>query len=301
MTASHHIAAVGIDLGGTRLKMMAATADGLVVTSRIATIAGDDWIAKSRAAARGFLADVGEPAAIGVAAPGLASADERSISFLPNRLPGLEGLDWTELTGVSHPVPVLNDAHAALMGEVWAGAARGLQDVLMLTLGTGVGGAAMLGGQLLRGHLGRAGHVGHISLDPTGAPSIVGTPGSLEGALGNHSLAARSNGRFTDTRTLVEAVQGGDAFAAEVWHTMMVKLAAGLTSLINAFDPQRIIIGGGIAECGDLLFDAVAVELDRIEWRPGGHRVEITGATLGDEAGALGAAYYALQKTTAIS
>lgn len=301
MSTDQSIAAVGIDLGGTRLKMMAATADGQVVTSRIETIAGDDWIAKSQAASRRFLADVGEPPAVGVAAPGLASPDERSISYLPNRLPGLEGLDWTEVTGASQPVPVLNDAHAALMGEVWAGAARGLENVLMLTLGTGVGGAVMLHGRLLRGHIGRAGHLGHISLDPAGAPSIVGTPGSLEGALGNHSVGARSEGRFTDTKALVDAVQAGDAFAAEVWQTMMVKLSAGLTSLINAFDPQRIILGGGIAECGDLLFDAVDRELDRIEWRPGGHRVEIMGATLGDEAGALGAAYYALQKTTSDS
>src|SRR5207248_10157438 len=143
------------------------------------------------------------PSAVGVSAPGLAAADRRCISHMPRRLQGLEGLDWTEFLGVGRPVPVLNDAHAALLGECWIGAAQGLQNVAMLTLGTGVGGAAMVDGKLLRGHVGRAGHLGHICLNPYGTPGITGTPGSLENAIGNCTIEERTLGRFRSTHDLV--------------------------------------------------------------------------------------------------
>src|SRR5207249_12254403 len=136
-----------------------------------------------------FRSEHGNPSAgIGVSAPGLAARDERSIAVMPGRLSGLEGLDWTRFLDSPKPVPVLNDAHAALMGEAWLGAARGFRNVILLTLGTGVGGAAMVDGRLLRGHLGRAGHLGHVCLDPAGPPDCAGTPGSLEVAIGNGTL-----------------------------------------------------------------------------------------------------------------
>src|SRR5204863_9314343 len=128
-------------------------------------------------------------AAVGVAAPGLPSRDGGSITYMPDRLPGLEGLNWQEWLGLDAPVPVFNDAQAALLGEVWIGSAKGATNVVLLTLGTGVGGAAMVDGRVLRGNLGRAGHLGHVSLNPEGALDIVNTPGSLEDSIGDHNLA----------------------------------------------------------------------------------------------------------------
>jgi glucokinase len=213
---------------------------------------------------------------------------------MPGKLRGLEGLNWTDALKASHVVPVVNDAHAALLGEFWVGAAVGYRDVVLLTLGTGVGGAVLTDGRLYKGHFGRAGHLGHISLNPDGTPDIVGTPGSLEQAIGNGTLPERSNGRFTSTRELVAAHLNGDEKASEVWLRSVNKLAAGITSIINALDPETVIIGGGIAQSGAALFEPLAAFLTRIEWRPLGHRVRILPAALGDIAGTLGAVYYAM-------
>src|SRR5205823_7874924 len=169
-----------------------------------------EWAEKIRALVQHLQLEGGDPAdGIGLSAPGLAAADGRSIVCMPERLQGLEGLDWTKFLSAARTVPVLNDAHAALLGEAWVGAARGLQNVVMLTLGTGVGGAAMVDGRLLRGHLGRAGHLGHICLNPLGTPDVTGTPGSLEDAIGNCTIGARTHGRFQSTHDLVAAYRSG--------------------------------------------------------------------------------------------
>ena len=110
-----------------------------------------------------------DPAVYGLAAPGIANPDGRSIWWMQGRRDEMQGLDWSSHLETASAVRVLNDAQAALLGEVWQGAARGCRNVLLLTLGTGVGGAAIVDGRLIRGHLGRAGHFGHVSLDPLGS------------------------------------------------------------------------------------------------------------------------------------
>jgi glucokinase len=183
---------------------------------------------------------------------------------MQGRLQGLEGLNWTDFLQAPHSVPVLNDAHAALLGEAWKGAAVGYRDAVLLTLGTGVGGAILADGRLYKGHIGRAGHLGHICLNPDGPPDIVGTPGSLEQMIGNCTLPARSGGRFTLTRQLVDAHLAGDAQATEIWLRSIFNLAAGITSIINAIDPEVIILGGGIAQAGPALFDPLKHFMERL-------------------------------------
>lgn len=286
---------LGLDLGGTRLKALALTPEGSEIARDTAPTQGDDWQDQVRRCVAGLIARQGPPLAIGVAAPGLAAADERSIAFMPGRLTGLEGLDWTKFVESPTPVPVINDAHAALLGEVWLGAAQGMRDVVMLTLGTGVGGAILSAGRLLTGHIGRAGHLGHLTVNANGPPDIANTPGSLEDAVGNHSLGARSHGSHTSTAALVADVLRGDAAATVVWNRSIRDLASGIVSLINILDPETILLGGGIAEAGDALFVPLAAELDHLEWRPGGHQVRLIHARLGDWAGAHGAAARALE------
>jgi glucokinase len=232
--------------------------------------------------------------AAGVAAPGLAAHDYRSIACMPERLPGIEGLDWQDFFAAAHPVPVVNDAQGALLGEAWLGAARSTRHAVLLTLGTGVGGAAMIDGRLLRGHLGRAGHFGHMSLDPGWTPDIVGAPGSLEDAIGDCSLLARTCGRFASTKALVAACRRGDADARRVWATSVRALAAAIASIVNALDPEVVVIGGGISRSGPALFVPLRRHLDRFEWRPQGARVRVVAAALGDRAGAYGAAWLGL-------
>jgi glucokinase len=290
---------IGLDLGGTNIKGLAVTPSGRVLGEKLSATSSTGKLSWVKHVDR-VLADLRNvvktpPASIGLAAPGLTARDHRSIAFMPERLPGLENFDWQNHFRSSHPVPVLNDAHAALFGEVWRGAARDCKNVVLLTLGTGVGGAAIVDGHPLRGHIGRAGHFGHISLNPEGPPDITGTPGSLEDAIGDSTLQARSHGRFTSTRDLVAAAGKRDAEARKVWLASVRALAAGICSLINALDPEVVILGGGITQAGAALFRPLQEFLNQFEWRPGGARARIVRAKLGARAGAFGAAWQAMQ------
>jgi glucokinase len=285
---------LGLDLGGTRLKALCLTSEGAEIARATAPSGGDNWKESVKQCVEQLKEAYGAPASIGVAAPGLPDRDGRGIAHMPGRLPGLEGLDWQDFLGFDKSVPVLNDAHAALLGEVWLGAARSLHDVVLLTLGTGVGGAILTNGKLLRGSLGRAGQLGHISIHADGPPDIVNTPGSLEDAVGNHSLHTRSGGRFHSTADLVAATKTGDPQAAALWQTTIRDLAAGIVSLINVLDPEAVVLGGGIAEAGDDLFLPLAAEMERVEWRPNNQGVSILRAALGEWAGAIGAASYSI-------
>jgi glucokinase len=295
----------GIDVGGTNLKAVAVSADGEILqrlnrATADGAAAADNWIAHAHAAIADFVSSPqrGSPAALGVCAPGLAAADGRSIAHLPGKLAGLAGIDWTRALNQQATVPVLNDAHAALIGEAWVGAAKGHRHVVLLTLGTGVGGAVLHDGHLLRGAIGRAGHIGHLSLDPEGKPSITGMPGAIEVLIGDYTVAQRSGGRFQTTAALVAAHRVGDAEATRVWLKSIRALACAIGSCINLFDPELVVVGGGIAQAGDALFGPLQSEMDRVEWRPGGHRVPIVPATLGEWAGASGAAAHALHTRT---
>jgi len=290
--------AIGIDLGGSCVKSVAVAKDGRTLAqSSVPFDAGAqmEWADKIREIVAQFRIDQGaEPSCIGLSAPGLAARDGRSIARMPGRLKGLEGLDWATFLKTSSPIPVLNDAHAALLGEAWIGAARGFQNVIMLTLGTGVGGAAIVDGNLLRGHIGRAGHLGHISLDIDGPSDVCGTPGSLEVMIGNCTIADRTNGLFKTTHDLVTAHLAGDPEASYFWLRSVRALACAVASFVNVLDPEAVIIGGGIARAGDALFAPLRECLAEIEWRSAGYEVKVLPATLGELAGAYGAAHNAL-------
>jgi glucokinase len=294
-------AAVGIDLGGTLLKAVAVSADGALLGRTTRPVKdGTDGIAEWIARANDALVELvgsSTPAsrAVGVCAPGLASRDGTSIAHLPGRLVGLEGVKWSDVLQGNPRVTVLNDAHAALVGESWIGAARGRRDVVLLTLGTGVGGAVMTDGRLLRGALGRAGHLGHMSLDAAGPRSITGMPGAVEVLVGDCTIRERTEGRFASTADLIAAHLAGDVFATGVWTKSIRALGCAIASYINLFDPEIVVVGGGIAKAGDVLFMPLRAEVEKVEWRPGGHAVPIVPANLGEWAGAMGAAREAMK------
>lgn len=293
------MACIGIDLGGSSVKAVAVTRSGQRLDEANQAFDPESPMAFAQTV-RGLIAELenrhGPAERVGLSAPGLAAADGRSIASLPNRLEGMEGLDWTEYLRRDQPVPVLNDAHAALMGEVWLGAARGKVNVILLTLGTGVGGAAMVDGRLLRGHTGKAGHLGHLCLDPDGTPDICGTPGSLEMMIGNCTIRERSGGRFSSTHELVEAVRRGDAEAERIWLKSVKALACAIGSLSNVLDPEVAVIGGGIARAGELLFEPLRRMVSEVEWKVCGHELRLVPAELGELAGAFGAAWNAIRR-----
>ena len=295
--------AAGIDLGGTRVKGIAHDLELEEELERTILSTNDGKFFDEDPSWANAIRDLldewetrfeNQFASIGIASPGLTAKDERSIAFMPGRLDGIENLVWEDFLSTSARTCVVNDAHAALLGETWQGAAKGCKDVVLLTIGTGVGGAAMTDGRLLRGHLGRAGHFGHLSLDPFGEKDICGTPGSLEDAIGDCTIEKRSKGRFTRTKELVDAHLTGDKEAGEIWLRSIRHLAAGITSLTNALDPEVVILGGGIANAGESLLAPLRSYLDDMEWRPNGNRISIRIAELGEWAGAIGALRHAI-------
>ena len=287
--------AIGLDIGVSNVKAAGVSPAGEVLFRQSFETRAEstDWPARVKANLAEMERSKGGAEWLGVAAPGVARADGRAIRWMRGRMTEVQGLDWGKY--LNRRVPVVNDAQAALVGEVWQGAGRGASNAILLTLGTGVGGAAMVDGHLLRGHLGRAGHLGHICLDISAERDICNTPGSLEKMVGNYTIAARSNGAFTSTLQLVQACRQGNAAAWRIWTASLDALACGIVSLINVLDPQRVIIGGGIAVAGDTLFEPLRARVKEMEWSLEGEHVEIVPAMLGEFAGAIGAARNAMQ------
>ena len=294
--------AIGIDLGGTNIKaalVETASARTLATLSR-PTRDGEfegetpRFALTVREIVHEFEARAGEKLRVGLSAPGLANPDGHCIDWMPGRMHGLEKFHWSAF--LERDCRVLNDAHAALLGEVWAGAAKDTQDAFMLTLGTGVGGAIWSGGRLMKGKIGRAGHLGHITIDANAACDDFNTPGSLEDAIGNQTIGKRGEGHYATTHALLDALSAGDAHAAKVWLASVRGLAAAIASLINVLDPEVVIVGGGIAVgAGARLFEPLQQALAEFEWRPGGHQARIVSAQLGDSAGCLGSVFNLLQ------
>jgi len=171
----------------------------------------------------------------------------------------------------------------------------GYQNVVMVTLGTGVGGAVMMEGRLLKGTIGRAGHIGHICLDPQGEQSICRVPGGLEWFVGDYSLSERSAGKYSSTKKLVEDYRRGEKYAVSLWRNTVRVLACGIVSAINMMDPEAVVLGGGLTAAKEALFEPLKEFLDEFEWRPMDSRVEILQASLGEYGGAIGAARNSLQ------
>lgn len=289
--------AIGIDIGGTRVKSVLIDSAGAVLAQdeRDSAEGAPALVALIGAVLHTFgVVDRALP--LGIACPGLARPDHRAIACMPGRLAGVAGLDFGQALG--REVLVINDAHAATLSEAALGAAAGCRHVVMLTLGTGVGGGVILNGRLYTGATGRAGHLGHITVDAAGPRDICNMPGSIEDAIGNHSIKQRSGGRFTSTRDLLDAADAGDASAKTIWLDSVGRLAAAIASLINALDPEVVVIGGGIASAGAALFEPLDAAMQLTEWRPLGKAVPIVPAALGTLAGARGAALFALRPET---
>lgn len=289
---------IGIDLGGTRIKGVAVdTAGNILHQSYTATNDGEEELWKAAIAAT--VNDLKEKldinqAVVGISAPGLPDKKNTAIAFMPGRLEGLENFVWEQY--LNCPVYVLNDGVAALVAESKTGAARRSTNAILVTLGTGVGGALLINGKPYQGSFNKAGHIGHTVVDSESDCDVTGMPGSLEECIGNCSIEKRSAGRFNSTHELLKAFRNGDTFAKDIWLASVKKLAIGLASASNLISPDTIIIGGGIAEANEDLFIPLNKWFDVFEWQPGGSRPQIVKAVHGDLAGAIGAACYAMEK-----
>jgi len=289
---------IGIDLGGTRIKGVVIDAVGNVLHQTYTPTndgEGEVWkeaIAKTVHELRQKIP--GEKIAVGISAPGLPNKENTTIAFMPGRLEGLENFVWSDYLKCS--AHVLNDGVAALVAEAKTGAAKNSTNAIMITLGTGVGGALLINKQPYQGSFNKAGHIGHMVIDSNGDADVTNMPGSLEECIGNCTVEKRSKGKFTSTHELLDAYRDDDEFAKNVWLSSIKKLAIGLASASNLISPDTIVVGGGIAEANDDLFIPLNKWFDEFEWQPGGIRPQIVKAVHGDLAGAIGAACFAMNK-----
>ena len=290
--------AIGIDLGGTRIKGVAVNDQGDVLYQIYAdTNDGDNAVWKKAVAetVQSLLEKIKQHSAvIGISAPGLPDDDNSYIAVMPGRMQGLEKLVWKKFLG--HPAYVMNDGIAAMMAEAQSGAAKTKKHAVLLTLGTGVGGAILIDGKPYQGAFNKAGHIGHMVIRDEGDCDVTGMPGSLEECIGNCTVEKRSQGKFSSTKDLLDAFRNGDEFAREIWLKSVQHLAIGIASITNILSPEIIVLGGGITEAGRDLFEPLEKFIEQYEWRAGGNKVEIVKAVHGDLAGAIGAACFAMNR-----
>ncbi len=289
---------IGIDLGGTRIKGIVLNEEGKLL-HKVYTLTndGDDTIWKQAISTtvNQLIEEVGfKPDSIGISAPGLPNEKNNAIAFMPGRLQGLENFIWSDF--LKYPCFVLNDAVAALLAEARLGIAIHKKNVVMLTLGTGVGGAILIDGRPYQGAFNKAGHIGHMVINDDGDVDVTGMPGSLEEAIGNVTIEKRSGGKFSSTKELIVALKAGDEFAKKIWLTSIKKLAIGIASVTNILSPEMVVLGGGITEAGKELFEPLEEFMNSYEWRAGGNKTTIVKANFGDLSGAAGAACFAKEK-----
>ena len=314
----------GIDIGGTKVLGVAlGPADDVVAEARVATPTGERDIVGSHVAEAVAqvvddldreLAATGD-APVGVGLPGMLDRHGR-LCFAPN-LPQAHGVDWTQLVGDRLPgrlIVIENDANFAVLAEHRLGAARGYRHVVMVTLGTGIGGGIVLDGRVQVGSAGFAGEIGHMVVDPAGPPCPCGRRGCWErfasgAGLGVRAREAALAGRLGEVVRLAggdpESVRGedvsaaaaaGDPAAGRVIEEVGWWVGFGLANLAAVLDPECFVLGGGVARAGDLLVEAARATFGELvegaERRP---LAVIVPAAFGDRAGAVGAALAARQ------
>jgi glucokinase len=253
--------------------------------------------------------DVGaEICAISVVVPGTVSVENGVVMKAPN-VPALDGFRLAAAleSELQWPAILENDANAAAVGEMWKGAGRGHRTIVCLTLGTGVGGGIILDGELWRGVDGSAGELGHIGIEPFGGVACTcGSRGCLEvyaSATAIVRMTREARPRYPDSplhtneeltaKGVYEQGLAGDELALEVFRRMGIYLGVGMATFINIFNPELIVIGGGVAAGWDLFISHAREQVNTRAFPIPARRAEIAPAECGDDAGILGAAQIA--------
>ncbi|HZO77532.1 MAG TPA: ROK family protein [Solirubrobacteraceae bacterium] len=282
---------VAIDVGGTTMKGAVFDRQGRTwnETRRpTGTDRGAEAVIESILAFAGRLASPSPgPRAVGIAVPGLVRDSDGMVLEATNV--GLRDVPLRELASrrLSSPVAVLHDVRAAALAEGTLGAARGRSDYLLLTLGTGVGAAVIIGGHPYTGAHGIGGELGHVAVDPRGPVCRCGGTGCLE-AIASAGAVERRFGHGIDAQAVAHRAAAHEPAATRVWHEALDALALAIVNYATLLDPEVVVIGGGLANAGPRLFDPLS-DLVRASTRFG-KAVPIVPAALGEEAGCFGAA-----------
>jgi glucokinase len=304
---------IAVDLGGTKLAAGVVDRDGTVEGLAVepTELSGEDaLLAQLERVIGGLVSD--DLVALGVGVP--STIDQRSGRAVASVNIPLAGVDLRERLHGRFGVPVLieNDGNAAAVAEHRLGAGRGARHVVMLTLGTGVGGGLILDDRLYRGAVGAAAELGHITLDLNGPPCQGTCPGRghLEAMASGHAAdrlaheaaaerpdgdigRAAGAGREVDARLLVELASTGPGDARDVLEHVGIHLGVGICDLVNVFNPEIVVVGGGFAEAGEFLLAPARRVVAERALLPAREVVRIVEAELGPDAGLIGAALVA--------
>ena len=288
---------LGVDLGGTAIKLGLFSLDGdLLAEHQCPTPqpATPGAVCMEIVEAIGVLDPDGRAPVVGIGLPGPMDAQARIARVCIN-LPGWEEVPlaaWLE-PRLNRRVTLANDGNCALVGEAWKGAASGFDDVVLLTLGTGVGGGVMLSGALFTGHHGAAAEPGLITLFPEGPACNSGNRGSLEQFA---SITGLQRLGADDPAALAAAASRGDQDALAIWDRYGELLGTGISSLVYVFTPQLVLLGGGLAGASAHFLPAVRREVTSRVQAISREGLQIKACALGNGAERLGAARLAVQR-----
>jgi len=303
--------AIGVDVGGTKVAALVVDTQGAVRDRRLVPSPAEDAEAVTRtivALVAELLSVHEEVAAVGIGAAGLVS-HEGVVRFAPN-------VAWREFplrervaAGVEIPVTVDNDANVAAWGEYRFGAGRGTTDLLVVTVGTGIGGGIVIGGDLYRGAHGLGAEIGHIVVEPNGPLCGCGNHGCWEQVASGRAIERMGRRAAAEQRGSVlakaaggdpsrltgpdvtRAARDGDPIAIAILEEVGRRLGQGIAGLVNVLDPDAVVVGGGAADAHDLLLKpAQRAFVESVEAPTHRPEVPILAAELGNDAGAIGAA-----------
>ncbi|HEV8263757.1 MAG TPA: ROK family protein [Gemmatimonadales bacterium] len=313
---------VGIDVGGTNVVAGTIAEDGseilgLVSEPTLPDQGADAVVARIVKLARASMAQARgkEIAGVGIGSPGPLNTKTGVVLLTPN-------LGWVNMplrdrvsSALGMQATLDNDANCAIFGEWWRGAARGSAHVVGLTIGTGIGGGIVLGGEIYHGVSDIAGEFGHMTIDANGRRCKCGNDGCLEAYASGPAIAARAVegiqagaetslpqyvggdlSRIT-AQVVYEAAHDGDTYALEMVHDTATLLGAGVSSIVNIFNPEVVVICGGVTLAGDKLFAPLRSEVKRRAFKPAWEACRIVPGALTGTAGVYGAAAVFIQRT----
>ncbi len=301
---------IGIELCGGKLRAATLDNDGIIRERTEEPLERENLVPQLARIVKQLQQGGANIGAVGIAIPGLVNRQTDRViasSYLPG--PVRENLHTEAMKATGLRVELENDANAAAYGEYKIGAGRGSKDLFYITIGEGIGGAIILDGKLWIGASGLAGEVGHITIDTEGAECICGNTGCLETVASAPNIVRRANERLNrdSTSSLSKLAMNKDFSAADMAHEakegddfslMMIErtgkyIGTGVASIINLLNIERIVLGGGVMEAGELILNPVIQEAKRRAFQPCFEATQIVLAALGEDAATIGVAMLA--------